>query len=285
MDTSPIGLKRNWVTVAGGLPLYIRAVAHAFIRKGMPESQAIQRAVGVVRDWSRGSDGKGGHVTAGTQAKAAAALAQWTALKARAHAHANDGDALELAAPFNPGAHPRVAKGHGNAGQFGSSGTALKAKPAVAPAGFKPAAATPAAVQVPPPPPAPAPSPATQGRVHALHHQAKQDRALAHTITAKANALVRVRDGYIAGVLTATGKSTTATPAVSAAKSAAAKKAAATVKANGGRKKAAVSSTKSAASTKAANVGKLNGEIHLLRADAKSLLKSADHLDALASSL
>jgi hypothetical protein len=177
-----------------------------------------------------------------------------------------------------------VAKGHGNAGQFGSSGTALKAKPAAASAGYKPAVtAAPAAASAPQP--APAPSLGTQGRIHALHHQAKQDRALAHTITSKANALVRVRDGYIAGVLTATGKSTVVTAPVSAARSAAAKKAAATVKAHGGRKKAAKSSTKTAASTKATNIGKLNGEIHLLRADAKALLKSADHLDALADSL
>lgn len=98
MDTSPIGLKKNWVTSGGGLPLYIRGVAHAFLRKGVPESEAIQRAVGLIQDWARGSDGKGGHVTPKTVAKAQAALAQWNALKAsaHAHAHANDGKAVEL---------------------------------------------------------------------------------------------------------------------------------------------------------------------------------------------
>lgn len=272
-----------WKHKGWQLPDYVEQVSKGIWKSGRAtsESQAIQMALGVLRRWASGA----GKVTPEVRAASAKAIADFEALKARAHAHANDGDPVELAGAFNAGAHPRVAKGHGNAGQFGSSGTALKAKPAAATAGFKPAvtaapAAAPAAAQ-----PSPAPSPGTQGRVHALHHQAKQDRALAHTITAKANALVRVRDGYIAGVLTAAGKSTTATPAVSAAKSAAAKKAAATVKANGGRKKAAVSSTRSAASTKAANVGKLSGEIHLLRADAKSLLKSADHLDALAASL
>jgi hypothetical protein len=277
MDTSPIGLGKNWVTAGGGLPLYIRAVAHAFLRNGVPESRAIQRAVGVVQDWSRGSDGKGGHVTAATQAKAAAAIRDWERLKARAHAHANDADGIELAGAFNGALHPRVAKGHGNAGQFGSNGTALKTAPS---SGFKAAGAAPASTMKPGPIKAPGPAPeppADAARIRQLRLQAKKDRQLARQINAKANALVRVRAGYIAGLLTSTGKAKT-TVAKKTAK--AAKKAV--------RKKAAKSSTKgktTAAATKAANIAKLNGQISTLRGDAKALAKSANHLDALANSL
>jgi hypothetical protein len=214
-------------------------------------------------------------------AAAQAALADLAAKSARAHAHASEGPALELAGAFNSAAHPRVAKGHGNAGQFGSQGTAVKAAPAAA--GYKPAASgakarssRPAAAAAPP---------GGSGRARQLHRQARKDRHLAHVIMSKASALVRVRDGYIAGVLTSTGRSTVATKAVSAKRSAAAKKAAATLKAEGGRKKKAKSSTKSAAATKASNIRRLNGEIRVLRHDAKALLKSADRLDALAGSL
>lgn len=81
-DTTPIGKGRNWVTEAGGLPLYIRAIAKALMRKGRPESQAIQLAVGTVQRWARGEGG----VTPATRARAAKALAEWEAKKAAAHA-------------------------------------------------------------------------------------------------------------------------------------------------------------------------------------------------------
>lgn len=77
-DVTPIGEAPNWVTKVGGLPLFIRAVAHALIRAGHSESQAIQMAVGVVKNWASGE----GHVTPKTRAKAAAALAEWEAKKA-----------------------------------------------------------------------------------------------------------------------------------------------------------------------------------------------------------
>lgn len=80
-DESPIGLGKNWVTDVGGLPLFIRAIAHALIRNGHHESEAIQMAVGVVKNWASGE----GHVTAKTKAKAAAALAEWEAKKGAAH--------------------------------------------------------------------------------------------------------------------------------------------------------------------------------------------------------
>lgn len=81
-DVSPIGMGKNWVTGVGGLPLFIRAIAHALIRNGHTESEAVQLAVGVVKNWASGE----GHVTAKTRAKAAAALAEWEAKKAASHA-------------------------------------------------------------------------------------------------------------------------------------------------------------------------------------------------------
>jgi hypothetical protein len=77
-DVSPLGTKKNWVTERGGLPDFIRAIAHALIRSGHDESGAIQLAIGAVQNWARG----GGHVTEKTRAKAADALAQWEAMKA-----------------------------------------------------------------------------------------------------------------------------------------------------------------------------------------------------------
>lgn len=84
-DVSPLGEGKNWVTSVGGLPLFIRAVAHALIRNGHSESQAIQIAVGVMKNWASGR----GDVSAKTRAKAAKALAEWEAKKAAAHATPN----------------------------------------------------------------------------------------------------------------------------------------------------------------------------------------------------
>jgi uncharacterized protein len=68
------------------LPAYIQNVAHAFRRKGLSESEAIQRAVGVVKDWAAGRAPGGGHVHPDVQAAAAKAVAEWEAAKAAAHA-------------------------------------------------------------------------------------------------------------------------------------------------------------------------------------------------------
>jgi hypothetical protein len=81
-DVAPIGLGKNWVTSVGGLPLFARAIAHALIRNGHSESEAIQMAIGVIKNWAAGE----GHVSEKTRAKAAAALAEWEAKKAAAHA-------------------------------------------------------------------------------------------------------------------------------------------------------------------------------------------------------
>lgn len=79
-DDSPVGEpggRQNWVDKAGGLPKYIRMVAHALIRKGMGESRAIATAVNTIKRWARG----GNNVTPKVQAAAAAALAEWEAKK------------------------------------------------------------------------------------------------------------------------------------------------------------------------------------------------------------
>ena len=89
-DDSPIGEpggRQNWVDKAGGLPKYIRMVAHALIRKGMAESRAIATAVNTMKRWAAG----GGNVSAKVQAAAVKAVAEWEAKKragdARKSAH------------------------------------------------------------------------------------------------------------------------------------------------------------------------------------------------------
>jgi hypothetical protein len=73
----------NWVAKGGGLPAYIQHIAHDLMEKrGMPESRAIAMAIGIVKRWARG----GGNVDANTKAAAAKAVAEWEALKAKAHA-------------------------------------------------------------------------------------------------------------------------------------------------------------------------------------------------------
>lgn len=115
-DTSVIGMGKNWVTKVGGLPLYIRAIAQALIRSGHSESQAIQLAVGTVQNWARG----GGKVKPETRARAAAALAEWEAKKAAAHATsvpAGERQMIDLA-QWNAAAHPRSPAGTSAGGKF-----------------------------------------------------------------------------------------------------------------------------------------------------------------------
>ena len=70
--------KTNWVEQAGGLPPYIRRVAEDLhSERGMSVSHAIAAAINRIKVWSRG----GGDVKPETQAKAQAALAQWSKMK------------------------------------------------------------------------------------------------------------------------------------------------------------------------------------------------------------
>jgi hypothetical protein len=76
LDSSP---KKNWVEKSGGLPNYICKIAKGIMKSGKSKSAAIAIAVNQVKKWAAG----GGDVDADTKAKAAKAVAQWTALKAK----------------------------------------------------------------------------------------------------------------------------------------------------------------------------------------------------------
>ena len=69
----------------GGLPEYICRIARAIKRTGKTTSQAIAIAVSRCKKWAAGAD----NVNADTRAKAAAAIAQWEAKKAKARATRN----------------------------------------------------------------------------------------------------------------------------------------------------------------------------------------------------
>jgi uncharacterized protein YdaT len=73
--------RKNWVAQEGNLPPFIDEVADALMRdEGFTRERAIATAVSRVRVWAA----KG-------NAKAVKALAQWEALKAKAHARPNKG--------------------------------------------------------------------------------------------------------------------------------------------------------------------------------------------------
>lgn len=78
LNSSP---KKNWVENAGGLPKYIRMVAHALIRNGKPKDRAIGMAVGIVRNWAEGK----GEVSPKVRAAAAKAIVEWEAKKGKAN--------------------------------------------------------------------------------------------------------------------------------------------------------------------------------------------------------
>jgi hypothetical protein len=71
----------NWVQGSGGLPTYICEIARAIKRTGKSTQNAIQIAISRVKVWA---SGKG--VDKDTQAKAAKAVAEWEALKAKSKA-------------------------------------------------------------------------------------------------------------------------------------------------------------------------------------------------------
>lgn len=72
--------KSNWVEEEGGLPAYMEDIAVAIMRDhGYSRERAIKIAVNRCKMWAAG----GGDVNADTRAKAAKAVAQWEAMKAR----------------------------------------------------------------------------------------------------------------------------------------------------------------------------------------------------------
>lgn len=109
------------------LPNYVEQVSKGIMKSGRAatESEAIHMALGVLARWARG----GGKVSPEVQAAAAKAIAEFQALRAKSHAHANPGrEAITLA---------RVAPG-------GGSTTSSKTPPGVAgmPSGAQVNAAT-----------------------------------------------------------------------------------------------------------------------------------------------
>ncbi len=76
LDRSP---GKNWVENSGGLPEYICRIARAIHRSGHSISNSIQIAISRVKAWASGRD----DVDPDTRAKAAKAVAQWEALKAK----------------------------------------------------------------------------------------------------------------------------------------------------------------------------------------------------------
>lgn len=89
-DDSPFSSSTtsNWVARQGGLNPYVREVAHALVRKGHSESQAIQIAWGVIRNWAEGK----GKVSAKVRAGAAAAVADMDRKRAASHAESSKSD-------------------------------------------------------------------------------------------------------------------------------------------------------------------------------------------------
>ena len=79
-DNSHLNLspKNNWVDKRGGLPEYIRIVRNGLMKEGHPEGMATALAVASMKKWAHG----GGGVSKKVQVAAAAALAQWEAMKA-----------------------------------------------------------------------------------------------------------------------------------------------------------------------------------------------------------
>lgn len=83
------------------LPAYIQNFAHAFVRQGLSESEAIERAVGVVEDLAAGRTPNGkGHVHPDVQAAAAKAVAEWEAAKAAAHGSGGHGRSTSVVAQY-----------------------------------------------------------------------------------------------------------------------------------------------------------------------------------------
>ncbi len=92
LDVSPLGTGKNWVTEVGGLPLYVRAIAHAIMRRGTPKGEAIAIAIGAAKRFLASR-----HTTAQTKARSGTALAQWEAMRAASRAKTGVKDVVNTA--------------------------------------------------------------------------------------------------------------------------------------------------------------------------------------------
>lgn len=90
----------NWVEKAGGLPDYIERIAKHINSTTKSISTSIASAINTVKRWAAGGtvlEHGGALVSKDTQAKAAAALAQWEAMKAKSHLSDDEDADLVLA--------------------------------------------------------------------------------------------------------------------------------------------------------------------------------------------
>ena len=84
---NPLGTEGLWHTPdkhtpeKQSLPAYIQNIAHALIRNGMSESQAIATAINAVKRWASGK----GKVHPEVVAASSAALEEWAKLKESHH--------------------------------------------------------------------------------------------------------------------------------------------------------------------------------------------------------
>ncbi len=90
------GDQDNWIerTGPGGrggeLPPYVRKLARGIMKSGKSKAHAIAIAISRIKRWAAGGE----DVDPDTRAKAAAALAEWEALKAKSHS-------VKLSAPYS----------------------------------------------------------------------------------------------------------------------------------------------------------------------------------------
>lgn len=130
LDRSP---KQNWIEAVGGeLPAYVREVARSIEKTGKTLSAAIRIAIGRIKRWAAG----GGDVKPDTIAKAQKAVAEWEALKAKAHLKW-DSELLEhlehkglaLVAAMEAAEDLLVAHGYEVKAQVGSSADYIQVDP------------------------------------------------------------------------------------------------------------------------------------------------------------
>lgn len=121
IDDSPLSASHddNWVAKRGGLPPYVRGIARGIAKKhgGKVTSNDIQMAIGVLKNWASGR----GKVHPAVKAAAAAAIAQWEAMKGT-NLSTESNDDLDLAwasfdaargtKPRQPAAAPPPATGN-----------------------------------------------------------------------------------------------------------------------------------------------------------------------------
>jgi len=75
-----------WGMKGAQYPAYFQHIRNDLIQAGHPEAEAHSLAWGIMRNFAAGHDGKGGTVSADTQAKATAAMAEMDKLRAQAQA-------------------------------------------------------------------------------------------------------------------------------------------------------------------------------------------------------